>query len=214
MKIAIIIICIFLSIYILVGNSFLLKNRLAIKKNINIKSYDLFTYNFAGLCQAPFEYDKNSYKTCTSKVFNGFQIVLLEWVNNPDKNNLICYYTMLASNYLNAEGKLYYSNNYWLTVYDKKKKETIGTARWSNCYKNNLRKKITNTLVVAKANVPFSKSVITATSGILEKYQNANILTEFVGDDRFLHIYTGNSYVNKKYEEYKSKNLLETKIES
>lgn len=169
------------------------------------KIYELFEYNFYSACQCPFKYDKTPYKKCSKDVFNGFRTTQLNWKSNPKGKNLICFYFWLSSNYENLNDELYYGNNYWLTIYDKKLKSTVGTARWSNCYKNN------KSAVAGKANVPFSKSVITATSGILKNLQGANILTDFRNDVRKIHIYT-KGYKNKDYEEYRKKNLLEQKI--
>jgi hypothetical protein len=207
--------CIF-ALYIFIALILMLRNsKLKIKNIKPIKSYDLFKYEYFGLCQGPVQFDTHSYKTCTPQVFNGFQTVILDWASNKDKNNFICYYFYLGSNYLNDKDELYYSNNFWLTIFDKKLKETVGTARWSNCYKNNKRKlnKLNPALTAAKTNVPFIKTYITATSGVLEKYQNSNLLWEQVGNQRFIHIYTDGSYVNKRYEEFKQKNLLEQKVE-
>jgi len=202
--------CIF-ALYILIALSFILK--INQKLNPKEKLYELFTYDYDQLCQAPFEYNNQSYKTCTKNVFNGFQTIILDWPNNKKKNNYICYYFYLATNYLTDDENLYYNTNYWLTIYDKNIKETVGTARWSNCYKNKSRK-VFNKFKTGKANVPFVKSYITATSGILEKFQNANIIVDFTEDVRKIHIYTDGSYTDKKYEKYKKENLLEKKLQN
>lgn len=161
--------------------------------------FETFEFDFDTMCMTHFytgnnitDYDK----TCLKNNFYGNQVALLNWTSSKDKDNYICFYYVLQASLKSNDGNIYTNNNFWITIYDKKEKNTAGTARWSNTYQSHNSTK-------GKASVPFGKSIITATSGNLSHLQNAEIITDYRNNTRKLYIFTKGSYVNKDYENYK-----------
>jgi hypothetical protein len=167
------------------------------------KSYELFEYHFQSLCIADFN-TKNDLtdltKYCVKDGFYGNQVCILNWKSNKERERFVCFYYLLQSS-LNKDDKVYTNSNYWITVYDKKTKETGGSARWSNLYVDKLKSG------GRKTTVPFTHSVMTATSGILSHLQGVEILTDYRDSIRKIYMYSKGMYYNKDYENYKKKSI-------
>jgi hypothetical protein len=162
------------------------------------KVYELFEFNFNEMCLSDF-YKGNIHekaKVCLDNTFYGNQVCLLNWVSNKNKNDFTCFYYVLQTSLKGKDGHVYTNNNFWITIYSKKYKETVGSARWSNTYMSRGSNK-------GKADIPFSHSIMTATSGNLIHLQGAEIITDYRNDVRKIHVFSKGSYVNKDYESYR-----------
>jgi len=130
------------------------------------QKFELFSYNKNDVCIG--ELVKKENPNCPKNKFNGIHYVKLNW-NNAKKNQYATLYITVA------EDDEIQTKNYWLSIYDDKNKETIGTLRWTNC-------QLQNSKIV--------RSSISAASGILQLYQNQNVLIDFRTENIKLYIYT------------------------
>jgi hypothetical protein len=139
---------------------------------INSKKFELFTYDKLTQCEGQLIKKKN----CFDK-FNGMIYVICNWNNSKEGQYSTLYSTV--SEYKNIK-----TINYWLSIYDENLKETIGTARWTNC------QTIDDKII---------KSNISAASGILQSYQNQNVLLDTRKSNAKLYLYTRNYKNIKKF---------------
>lgn len=162
------------------------------------KVFEIFEYDYNKLCKGNFYAgDINAHDpTCIKNSFYGNQVCLLDWVSNKNKQDFVCFYYLLQTSLKGNDGLIYTNNNFWITVYSKKNKDTAGSARWSNTY-------LSRGNTSGKADVPFAHSIMTATSGNLNHIQGAEILSDYRKDIRRIYMYSAGSYQNKDYENYK-----------
>lgn len=173
---------------------------ITVHKNMPLKVHEMFEYNFNELCIGDF-YSGNDIhsfnKHCLKDSFYGNQVCILDWVSNKNKDDYVCLYYLLQTSLKHSDNKVYTNTNYWITIYSKKNKDTAGSARWSNLYLdvNNGQRRST---------VPFSHSIMTATSGILSNLQGAEIIIDYRQDVRKIHIFSKGSYKSSDYIKYKN----------
>jgi hypothetical protein len=157
------------------------------KKNFtNKKNYLLFTYIYGNSCTAKFN---NVTKYCTNENFNGVFYIILDWVNGPKQ--MVATYYVTSSTLHNIR-----TQNYWLTVFDKKKKFTVGAIRWSNILIIDKNKDS------IKTSTEFEKSQISAASGSLQSFQNQYVLVDYRNNLRKLHIYSKGSFDDSAFDEW------------
>lgn len=160
----------------------LIISKLVKKKKLK---YELFTYNKKKVCSGELIHIKNptarEFSNCPYSKFNGTIYTILNW-NNSNKNQHSTLYITVAENLFIR------TNNYWLSIYDDKTKLTIGTLRWTTCQTTNHESII--------------KSKISAASGILQDYQNENIIIDSQENEVKLYVYTSgikNTDINRYY---------------
>jgi hypothetical protein len=167
-----VIVCIILIIIF----SFLLKNKYG-------KQYEVFEYDYNKLCRGHIE------DNCPNNA-NGNFYALLKWIGADSEQ----YLGTISINETSVDG--YYTENYWVTIVDLQTQITVGTMRWSNLYFQKLTPK-ENVKDVIKTKIPFLRTYVTAASGILNKLQNSNIVTDYRKDIRRIYVYN-NINIKKK----------------
>jgi len=145
--------------------------------NNNKKYHEIFEYNWNELCISEIEKKITNYCPNNLSFFNGNFYAILSW-NKLKKDQYATLY-QLSSTINKIE-----SENFWLSIYDNNSKETIGTARWSCC---TLQPKFK---VVGKSSSKFKYSQISAASGVLNHFQNQNILIDYRDKIRKIHLYS------------------------
>jgi len=159
----------------------LIISKLVKKKKLK---YEMFTYEKNKICIGELLKIRNpggnELLYCPRNKFNGTIYTTLTWNNSSKNQHSTLYITV-------AENVSIQTNNYWLSIYDDKTKLTIGTLRWTTCQTKNEK---------------IIKSKVSAASGILQDYQNENILIDSQDNVIKLYIYTSgikNTDINKYY---------------
>lgn len=172
-------------------------------KTINFKGHDTFEFKPNSLCTAVMipKISSEQDKFCSSELFNGDIFGLIDWTSNTNKN-LFSYYYVLGTSYIEND-TIYTTQSYWLTIFDSKTKNTAGTLRWSFMWDQSIKNKSTT----FNNSLPFLKSDVSAASGNLLKYNNANILMDCRDKNKhIIHLYTNDFYKNKDFEDWKKNN--------
>jgi len=160
--------------------------------------FDVFEYDFKKLCVSQFNKIVN--KVCPKTSYHGNFHILLKW----DKllpNQFATLYQLSSTQFrLTTE-------NFWLSVYDASKNETIGAVRWTLVQVTSKQK------IVGKTTAPFKKGNISAASGILSHWQNQNIIIDYRDNMRKIYLYSpGTELEFFKSAEYKNWISKENKI--
>lgn len=152
---------------------------------INKSGYEIFEYDFDTLCTTMPSLDsKQLSHNCDPETWNGSQFTRLIWVSNPNANHYFCHYYIQGNTFI-FEKHAYLPQNYWITIYDVDKNTTVGSARYSTCWKESLKKDYT------KAGVRNTETRVSAASGLLAKFEGANVFIDFSDSKRKIYLYYG-----------------------
>lgn len=173
------ILLVFISIllFILIINTILLLCGVGISTQVKTKkSYDLFEYDYNKLCRGiiPNINCKNNHNTSGS-YYGG-----IKWTTSPLPEIYMC---TLYLQVTIIDGL--WTDNWWISVYDKTTKTTAGTLRWSSMFLQPYNKND-----VLKGKVPFVRCFISAGSNLFQQYQNATCIVDYRQDVRKIHIFT------------------------
>ena len=174
MQILLITFCILLSIWIILIILLLTGVVPQIHSLPKEKSYDLFEYEYDQLCRGIIP----NLNCSKGHHMNGNYYSTLRWKTSPSDYVCTVYITSIYVNEM-------WTDNWWITVYDKTNKTTAGTLRWSSVYSQPFDSKD-----LLKTTVPFIRSFITAGSHLLQKYQNATCVVDYRNNTRKIHIFT------------------------
>uniref|UniRef100_A0A6C0K5W4 Uncharacterized protein n=1 Tax=viral metagenome TaxID=1070528 RepID=A0A6C0K5W4_9ZZZZ len=177
----------------------LLKNPnqdLSSKEDLN--GSEIFEYHVNEICPAVLVPAYKNRASCSPKIFNGVEFCRLNWKNMPDK--YFSFYYILGNDYLDGSEYIYSFKNMWITIFDQEIQQVVGTLRYSIAYRDFSKDK--NVQSNPGLNVKFAKSKISAASGILNKYQNANIIIDYRGEIRKIYIYTQKSSEPQEYTNF------------
>lgn len=147
---------------------------------------EIFEYPFSTLCTMVPKSDPRKSQHCDPDTWNGVQFTRLEWVSNPQRDQYFSHYYIQQSTYV-YDAIAYEIQNYWITIFDKTKNTTAGSARFSTSRQEKVM------MNYSRAKVPFTTTRVSAASGLLSMYDNANVLIDYRKEMRRVYIYTENS---------------------
>jgi len=147
------------------------------------QGHEVFEYDFKTLCTTVPNFDvRHPLKNCDPNAWNGSQFTRLEWVSNPKGSHYFCHYYIQGNTFI-YEKMAYLPQNYWITIYDVDKNMTVGSARFSTCWKEPQRNDY------SRAGVKNTSTRVSAASGLLANYEGANVFIDFTEPRRKIYLY-------------------------
>jgi hypothetical protein len=146
------------------------------------RGHEIFEYEFNLLCTSTTLDAKQLSQNCDPHTWNGSQFTRLEWVSNPNGNHYFCHYYIQGNTFVYNK-MAYLPQNYWITIYDTDKNTTVGSARYSTCWKESQKNDY------SKAGVKNTMTRVSAASGLLANYEGANVFIDFTNKKRKIYLY-------------------------